>query len=542
MTMICVPILVDATGDVSTAIARATDAVAGGARLVEWRVDAMATEPAAPAAIVRLVRDSPAPCLLTCRAMDEGGVYEGGGDERIAMLIALERAEVFPKYIDIEQATWTNSAPLRTRVRAFLDASRQGEHRRTGLILSMHDFSGRPRDLLQRLTMMYEEPDVNVVKIVWHGRSLRDNLEAFELLRERRKPMIALIMGEFGLMSRVLAPKFGGLLTFAAADTGGESAPGQPTIRTLLDQYRFDDVNADTRVFGVIGWPVAHSASPAFHNHWFAEHASDDRSNAVYLPLPVPDDDLHFKATVGALLDEPTLHFRGASVTIPHKAYAMTFVRERGGTVDDLAARIGAINTFVHDENGRLRAMNTDAPAILACITELRNTPRALSSYKIAVLGAGGAARAAIGALAYEGAEVVVFNRTQERAADVIAAHRHNAMRDGAPVRLSLGTPDQLANESFDVYINTTSIGMTGGPEPDANVIDVLTDGRAQTVLARMSSSTVVFDTVYAPPETPLLAAARRAGALVITGRDMFERQARLQTEIWSTVLAVTRS
>ena len=114
------------------------------------------------------------------------------------------------------------------------------------------------------------------------ARSVRDNLEAFDILATRTKPTIALCMGEFGLMSRVLAPKFGGFLTFASDAEGTGTAPGQPTARELRDLYRFESVRPATRVFGVIGWPVAHSRSPAFHNARFADAGHD----GVYLPIP----------------------------------------------------------------------------------------------------------------------------------------------------------------------------------------------------------------------------------------------------------------
>ncbi|MCX5652707.1 MAG: type I 3-dehydroquinate dehydratase, partial [Planctomycetota bacterium] len=145
---------------------------------------------------------------------------------------------------------------------------------------------GRPIDLLRRVAAMQDDPLVSIVKLAWMARSIRDNLEAFDLLATRTKPLIALLMGEFGLMSRVLAPKFGGFLTFASDAEGSGTAPGQPTARELRDLYRFGAIGPATRVFGVVGWPVAHSRSPAFHNARFAEHGYD----GVYLPLPVPGE------------------------------------------------------------------------------------------------------------------------------------------------------------------------------------------------------------------------------------------------------------
>ncbi|MEM7227741.1 MAG: type I 3-dehydroquinate dehydratase [Planctomycetota bacterium] len=512
MSLICVPIAVDAPGDVPTALIRARHAVDAGARLIEWRVDPVAGDEDAPAAVVQLVRESPAPCIVTCRDAGEGGVFNGSDEQRVALLTALHQADVWPRYIDIELATWQRAATVRTAMRGLASDSTQDGIPRTSLILSSHDFSGRPRDLMQRVAAMHDEPQANVIKIVWMGRSLRDNLEAFELLRDRQKPMIAIVMGEYGLMSRVLAPKFGGMLTFAVADTNEETAPGQPTITDLRDFYRTESINTSTEVFGVIGWPVAHSQSPAYHNARFAV----DGRNAVYLPLPVADDHLHFKASIGTLMDEPSLHFRGASVTIPHKENALRFVRERGGTVDAAADRAGAVNTLSIGASDNLSAINTDAPAIIDALATRREELRGAS---VALLGAGGVARAAASALCDAGADVTVFNRTPERAHE-LASHV-----DG----ISVGAADGLATHRFDIYVNATSIGMEGGMMPGNNPLDELCEGDP----TRPDSTSIVFETVYAPEQTPFLVDAAQRGATCVTGSEMFRLQAERQYEAW---------
>ena len=122
-----------------------------------------------------------------------------------------------------------------------------------------------------------------MIKIAWLARSLRDNLEAFELLRTRRKPMIALCMGRFGLMSRVLAPKFGGFLTFASLDGSSGTAPGQISISDMKKLYRWDALSPSTKVYGVVGSPIMHSMSPAIHNAGFEAVGFD----GVYLPMLV---------------------------------------------------------------------------------------------------------------------------------------------------------------------------------------------------------------------------------------------------------------
>jgi len=135
-------------------------------------------------------------------------------------------------------------------------------------ILSAHDFTTRPDRLYSILAEMTAAP-ADVSKIVWTARTLRDNLEAFEILAARQKPTIALCMGEAGLLSRVLAKKFGAFLTFASLTKGAETAPGQVSIHDMKRCYRWDAQNPDTRIYGVVGFPVAHSMSPAIHNAGF---------------------------------------------------------------------------------------------------------------------------------------------------------------------------------------------------------------------------------------------------------------------------------
>src|SRR5690606_19726454 len=133
------------------------------------------------------------------------------------------------------------------------------------------------------LLKMHQERAPRVLKIAYRARSLRDNIDLFELLASRDRPTIALGMGEFGLMSRVLAGKFGGFLTFAGVRARGATAPGQQSLRELLDLYRFRSIGPQTRVYGVIGYPVAQSLSPSIHNAGFEALGHD----GVYLPLPI---------------------------------------------------------------------------------------------------------------------------------------------------------------------------------------------------------------------------------------------------------------
>ncbi len=530
VTFLCASILVDSVLDCSAAIERARLAAVQGASLVEWRIDPFADEPEAIAATLRLVRESPLPCIVTCRNEEEGGFYAGDDSWRISLLEALGTMEHPPRYLDVELATYQRSRNLRQKVNLAVGHDQQVREVSTGLMLSSHDFEGRPRDLLQRIEAMTNEDVCRVIKVAWRARSLRDNLEALDLLTERRKPTIALCMGEFGLMSRVLAPKFGGLLTFGSVDAGEETAPGQPTIRDLHDLYRFGSIGPRTAVYGVIGWPVAHSLSPKLHNAGFA-HAGID---AVYLPLAIPPEWEHFKATVGALIDHPRLDFRGASITMPHKEHLVRFVRERGGIVKTGVEEIGAANTLLIETNRSLSCDNTDAMAAVALIEGLEHRKWALThdrEIRVAVIGAGGVARAVAGGLARAGYVVVVFGRTPDNVDRLVGDLQAVRTFRGEPARIVAGRMESLGCGCFHVFVNCTPIGMKGGDAPDESP---LPDEVA------LDDSNLVMDTVYVPRETPLVRESRSRGAAVIDGLQFFIRQAELQFRSWTNTALPT--
>jgi len=255
----------------------------------------------------------------------------------------------------------------------------------------------------------------------------------------------------------------------------------------------------------------------------------------VYLPLPVPSEWEHFKASIGALVDHERLDFAGASVTIPHKEHLVRFVRERGGEIDADTAWLGAANTLVVRPIGtpaaqRLYATNTDMPTAVEVLSAaLATRGRALEGARVAVLGAGGVARAVAGGLALAGATVVVFNRTRAKAEALAAALSGRVRANGKATRVIAGEErDYDCNapqcERFHAFVNCTPLGMEGGPDPKAS---------AMPDDAFLDDSVVVMDTVYAPKDTPLLREARARGALTVDGEAMFLRQAELQSEMF---------
>ena len=511
MTRLAVSIMVR---QLEQALADSARAAEFGAEMIEFRLDAFADE---PTAVTTLVERCPLPCIVTCRPLWEGGEFEGDDATRAVLFAHACRGARSPAYIDLELASWRSSPALKRRVEALLDGP--GGHG-PGLILSSHDFLRRPAHLYQRLEAMVEADACRAMKVAWFARSLRDNLEAFEILMQRYKPAVALCMGEFGLASRVLAKKFNALLSFAALDEHTATAPGQPTLDQMKRLYRWDAIGRRTKVHGVIGWPVAHSKSPAIHNAGFDAVGYD----GVYLPMPIPPEYEHFKATVGAWLDFAPLDFAGASVTIPHKEHLMRFVRERGGEVEPLAETIGAANTLVRRDDGTLAASNTDYGAALDAVCDGLGIERdALAGRNVAVLGAGGAARAIVAGFAHWGANVVVYNRTLGRAELLVDQVRDGQQGRGKVLAQSL---DALGRSCCDVLINCTPIGMH--PEVDASPVDEDDWPRG------CGERAVVFDTIYNPARTKLLQQAEARGCMTIGGAEMFVRQAAAQFEAWT--------
>ena len=549
VTFVCVPIMVEA---IDAALADARQAKARGADLIEWRIDPYfhgstgsdAEDGAVVRELQRLLAESPLPAILTCRPAWEGGEYDGDDSDRISLFEKLCTGPHAPAYLDVELAAYARSANLRQKVNLCVQHPAQQREVRTKLILSMHDFEGRPKDLDRRLLDAYAHEACAVVKVAYRARSLRDNLDLFDLTRTAPKPTIALGMGEFGLMSRVLAPKFGGFLTFASLRDASATAPGQPTIEDLLGLYRFRSIGRETKVYGVIGWPVGHSLSPHVHNAGFEAVGWD----GVYVPMPVAADAddaeasyTSFKATVRAIAADPTLGFAGASVTIPHKVHLLRLIEDLAESErldmltadpDGLRRTIGAANTFfgvTHDPRGGefdFTITNTDASAIRSLVEEAIS-PRSLHDARVRVVGAGGAARAAVYALASRGVTIELQSRSFIKALNLYSdldERLAGVPQKGTIYVQELGT---LPNPACDIYINCTPVGMAGGPDPDGLSIPI-------PDMPNIGPDTVFFDTVYNPVETPMLKAAKARGCRTIDGVEMFVRQAAAQFELWT--------
>jgi shikimate dehydrogenase len=260
----------------------------------------------------------------------------------------------------------------------------------------------------------------------------------------------------------------------------------------------------------VLGHPVGHSRSPAMHNAAFAELGLADEWS--YEAIDVSPEE--FADRVGAMRAEG---FVGANVTVPHKAAALELVDD----ASEVASAIGASNTLSFERDA-IRADNTDATGFLASLPEPPTGKRAL------VLGAGGAARAVVWALAGEGAEVEVWNRTPERAERLASAFAVTVVATPAPDREDW----RLRTEDFDLIVNATSVGMGasrhGGEATGLKALRMDAD-----VLHHRQ---LVVDLAYGPDETDLTRAARERGATVVDGIEVLVRQGAESFRIWTGI------
>ena len=454
-------------------------------KFLELRLDALA-KPAAALPKVKefLAEHRDVVAIATCRRKAFGGNFVRSLSEEFAVLLAA--AEAGCSIVDLEVESAEEAKPA--QFAKFRDGLRAVG---TSLLISYHDFT-RTKGLEQAADRIAAfEPDF--IKVVSTARSLTDNLAVLNLIEDRSlaSHVVGIAMGEEGLVSRVLGPRAGAAFTFASFGDGAETAPGQVTARTLLDLYRVEHLDQATRIFGVAGNPIAHSLSPLMHNTAFRRESV----NAVMLPLKA-------RALEDLLTLVRELPLGGVAVTMPLKQELLPHL----ANMDPLTARIGACNTLRTGADGKLYGFNTDVAGV---VRPLENRLK-LKGARIAVLGAGGAARAAVFGLVEQGAEVFIVNRTHETAVTLARQAKAKSLKQ-----------ELLRKHQFDVLINTTPCGMVGVKQ-------------ALPLAESELNAGLVFDMVYNPLETPLLKLAKERGIATVSGLEMFVQQGARQFEIWT--------
>ena len=422
--------------------------------------------------VAGVLADRACPIVVTCRPLWEGGHFQGSEEERRRVLT--RAYQLGADYVDLE---WRAG---------FDDIIKADDGRR--IVLSVHDFEQVPADMDDQFREM-RATGAEVVKIAVQAGTLTDLVTLLNFSRQHRSEgtggRVVIGMGPAGIPSRVLPDLFGSCWTYA----GQGVAPGQLELSQMLDEFRVRTLTTDAELFGVVGSPLAHSLSPVMHNAGFGEIERD----AVYLPLEASDvDDFERFATA--------FKVRGVSVTAPYKESVFSKV----ASTDELSERVGAVNTIRMDSTGWC-GINTDGPGFLA---PLRGRIR-LRGCRAVVLGSGGAARAVATALVDEGASVTICARAMERAAAV--------------ARLVEGQTALIPPQpgTWDLLINTTPIGTY--PNDDVSPMAGAEFGGA-----------LVYDLVYNPTVTRLLADAAAAGCSTIGGLDMLVAQAERQFSWWT--------
>ena len=488
--VICVPICEQRISAAETAIIRAAPL----ADLIEIRLDCL--DPLQINGNFRrldhLFENSPKPTIITYRPAEEGGRCELKMEERLEFWVSGRSAKT-NGFLDIEFDLVRNS---------LIDSASHPDWNQ--VICSYHDFTGAPNDLDNLYDRMAKTP-ARILKVAIQADDAIDCLPVFSLLQRARsdgREMIAIAMGTAGIATRILGPSRGAFLTYAALENELGTAPGQLTARELKQVYRIEKIDLQTQIFGLIGLPVCHSVSPLMHNAAFEATGI----NAVYLPFEVRDVGGFMRRMVHPRTRELDWNLCGLSVTAPHKSAVMDHL----DWIDPAAEGIGAVNTIVV-RNDQLQGYNTDARGLIKPLSQKFGDLRAA---RCAIVGAGGAARAALWGLQQEGAELTVFARDAGKA-EVLAE------KFGAASK----TLAEASFDGFDVVLNTTPLGTAGSLEDEM-----------PATARQLGGARLVYDLVYNPTETLFLREARKAGCETLGGLSMLIAQADEQFRLWTGV------
>jgi len=459
-------------------MAHARSEIESGETFLEFRLDYLPSPMDGVKALPRFLQENPeCTVLATCRRHQNHGKFDGSIPEQLRILeAAVDHGAVA---VDLEIESAENATDKLERLRNSCK-----------LILSYHNFEGTPS--IEPVYKRMAKIPAYAYKIVATARKPSDAQKMLALAKaHQREKLIVLAMGEPGFPTRVLAPSFGGLYTYAAPNAAEGTASGQVSARMLRHLYRVDKFTKAAKIYGVVADPVRHSISPNVHNRAFQAK----RMDSVYLPFLVHSNQLKdFFQMADAL------PLAGASITIPHKQKILRYL----DTVEPLARRIGAVNT-IWKKAGKWRGTNTDAEGVTVPLAKRLK----LSKSTALIVGNGGAARGAAFALADAGASVSLVGRNLDRVR--------------ALARICNGEPlsrEQAAAKMFDVVVHCTPMGMW--PHADECFFTDKIPGK------------LVFDMVYNPRETMLLKRAKDQGAETIDGLAMFLEQAARQFEIFT--------
>jgi 3-dehydroquinate dehydratase/shikimate dehydrogenase len=478
---ICVPLCATTFGELEQLAQRAANV----ADVIEFRFDCLHEQELTIARekIDQLAARLSIPCIFTFRPSEQGGYRELSIEQRRQYW--RETIKPTNALFDIEKDLCEEgTAPDWSQV-----------------ICSHHNFADVPESIEKLYEEMAATP-ARVLKIAIFAHDISDCLPVFRLLRrasEEKRDLIALAMGDAGLCSRVLGPSHGSFLTYASVQQGAETAPGQLTVEQMHSVYRIRKITKQTAVYGLVGSPVMHSISPNIHNAAFEAKSID----AIYLPFEVKNLKSFMERMAHPDSRELDWRLQGLSITAPHKLQVMPQL----DWIDARAKEVGAVNTVVV-EGSQLRGYNTDADGFIQPLLK-RGVDK---KWRVALIGAGGAANAAVWSLKEHGVEVVLFVRDLEKSQ--LMGQRFGVVCE--PL-------DGASFQSFDVVINATPLGSSGSKAD-----------QTPATAEQLRGVKLVYDLVYNPAETRFMREAKSAGSQTLGGLEMLVAQAALQFKLWT--------
>jgi len=462
--------------------------------IAELRVDCLSPEERLH--FRRFPEMSDIPCILTIRRKSDGGQFvEGEGSRTATLARGLAFADTDHRknfaYIDLEEDIQVPS--IEEAARAF----------GTRIIRSIHNMTGPESDLRGRVQKLRRTKD-EIAKVAFMPRNLSDVTRLFHEAKGcTGEEYILIAMGQYGLPSRILAPIIGSSIAYVTSEEiqkSQDNTLGQLDPITLSEVYRFRSLSENTRIFGVTGNPLAATSSPIIHNKGYIRQGLD----AVYIPIKADtiEESIEFAEEVG---------ITGLSVTFPFKETVLP-------NLDQISAQtgeIGACNTIVKIGNV-WNGYNTDAPGFSRALLEFLGR-RDLKRLRVAIIGAGGAAKAIAHTVKELGGRACIFNRTTDKAREL--AHQYNFKW------ATLDAANRILLEHFsDVIIQTTSVGMS--PDTDSDPIDFY----------GFNGNEAVYDVIYHPEKTRMLKRAQKADCKICNGYTMLQYQAYLQYKLFTGV------
>jgi 3-dehydroquinate dehydratase/shikimate dehydrogenase len=458
--------------------------------LIEIRLDCFAPELLQNLdELHELLATCPQSTIVTFRGAQEGGRSDADFETRLRFW--RDKGLAVPsKYVDLE----LDVVHQLSREAVAVDWSR--------VICSYHNHNELPHDLNQVLKRLAATP-ARVLKIAVRVNDTVDCLQIFDLLADARRDgreIIAIGMGTAGVATRILGPARGAFLTYGSRGRERATAAGQFSVEELTNVYRVEKITRETTITGLVGCPVVHSISPQIHNAAFASLGT----NAVYIPFEVQDLKAFFKRMVHPRTREIDWRLRGLSITAPHKSEVLAEL----DWIEPGAREIGAVNTILVEDD-RLCGYNTDASAFIA---QLKNRLGSLENARVAIIGAGGAASAALYSLNQEKARLTIFARDGRKAKKL-------ADRWSTQCRELQGA----VFSEFDVVVNATPLGTKGSGEFET-----------PAVAQQLRGARLAYDLVYNPQVTKFLREAQVAGCETLAGLSMLVAQAAQQFQLWT--------